>query len=124
MSKLLDTIIRTYRNGAGDIIAIQKIIVDQDFIDAHAASGMIMVGKEPGENRFKRTALIKLQTQLSPKSGASATIATVVTSGSYSSRAESGGDVVSATYAGDLFSNDLEIPVNTLDGVFAVGDTI
>jgi hypothetical protein len=122
---VLDRIVRTYRNAAGDVIATQTISVVLNYIDGVNAAGMaLQTSDSQSTNRFRRTASIKLKTVRSPKSGASATVATVVTEGSFDSRSESSGDVVSVTYTGTSGQNDLIIPVNALGGVLKVGDSV
>lgn len=123
---ILDTIVRTYKNGAGDVIATQYISVQLRYIDGLDSNGMALVNDESSTtSRFRRTGKPVLRTVRSPKSGASAVIASVVTEGSYNTRSESGNDVVSVTYTGNSSEvNDLTIPVNALSGVFKIGDTI
>lgn len=122
---VLDTITRTCRNAAGDIIATQVITVQVYTAQGVNAAGMSLVTSDGlSTNRFKRTAVVKLSTTKSPKTGASATIANVTTEGRFDSRTEDGGDITTVTYAGVAPVNDIVVPVTTLGGVLKVGDSV
>lgn len=123
---LLDIITRTYKNAAGDVIATQTLSVFSGTVMTVNGAGMSLVTSDSlSTNRFKRTATWRLSTTLSPKTGASTTIATVVTSGKFDSRTESGGDITTVTYSGSSdVENDITVPITLLDGVLAVGDTV
>lgn len=124
-TSLLDQITRVYRNGAGDIIATQVISVKVQNISTVNGAGMALVtSASQSTDRFKRTATTKLTTTRSPKTGASAVIATVTTTGKFTSRTENGGDITSVTYAGTDHVNDLIIPVTQMAGVFVVGGSV
>jgi hypothetical protein len=122
---VLDTITRTCRNAAGDIIATQVITVQAYTNTGVNSAGMSLVTSDGlSTNRFKRTAVVKLSTTKSPRSGASSTIANIQTEGKYDSRTEDGGDITTVTYAGRAPVNDVVVPVTTLGGVLKVGDSV
>lgn len=122
---VLDTISRICRNAAGDIVATQIITVQAYTVQTVNGAGMSLVTSNSlSTNRFKRTAVVKLSTTRSPRSGASTTIANIVTEGKFDSRTESGGDITTVTYAGIAPVNDIVVPVSTLTGVLKVGDAV
>lgn len=122
---VLDTITRTCRNAAGDIIATQVITVQTYTVQNVNGAGMNLVRSNSlSTDRFKRTAVVKLSTTRSPRTGASATIANVVTEGRFNTRTEADGDITTVTYAGTAPVNDIVVPVSTLSGLLKVGDSV
>lgn len=121
----LDTITRTCKNAAGTIIATQIITVQAYSVAAINTAGMNLVTSDGlGTNRFKRTAVVKLNTQRSTVTGASAVIATIQTEGRFNTRTEGSGDIETVTYTGIAPVNDIIVPVSTLGGVFKVSDSV
>ncbi len=122
---ILDTITRTYRNSANDIIATQIITVQcYTVCTANGAGASLYTEKSLSTDRFKRTAQIRLSTTRSPKSGASGIITSITTEGKFNTRSESGGDIDSVTYTAEEPVNALTIPVRQLTGVFTIGDSV
>jgi hypothetical protein len=124
-SSVLDVITRTYKNAAGDTIAIQKISVRVETISTQNRAGMNLTTPESLElTRFKRTGRPVLTTSRSIKSGASAVISSVVTEGSFDTYTVVSSDITEVVYVGVSPVNSLTIPVNSLSGVFKIGDTV
>lgn len=127
-----DKIVRVCKNAAGNIVATQTISVTFDTVSTVDGRGHPLSTPEAtGQNgatikRFMRTATSRLiKTERSLLSAASRAITTIETTGNFNTRTEASNDVVSATYLGDgLLVNNVTVGVNTIPGVFKIGDSV
>ena len=121
----VESIVRTCKNAAGDIIAVQTITVTFKPITSVEANGLALVtANSLSSDRFRRGASIKLSTKVSYKSGGSRTISSIDTTGGFSSTVQANNDISTVVYAGVAPTNDVTVPVTAMGGVFKVGDTV
>lgn len=124
-SSILDVITRTYLNAAGNTIATQTLSITSYPVNSVNTSGMNLTTADGlSTNRFLRRATIRLKTTTTTSTATSKVIASVVTSGRFNVRNESGGDVINVVYSGVAPQNDIIVPVTEMAGVFKVGDSI